>query len=304
MLNSPIKWVGGKSRLRKNIIELLPPHTCYVEVFGGAAWVLFGKPPSDVEVLNDIDQELINFFRVVREQPEEFITSFDLELVSRAEFQRLSSLDHSQLTNIQRAHRFYYLIMAGWGGELNYPRFQTSITDGGHGNRLIGALQTLRKRIEPIHKRLQTVIIENLSWSDCIDRYDRQGTIMYIDPPYPNNGVNYYHNMRSWNQHEHLASRLNQASCFWILSSYDSKEVHTLFKDHFFTYVTSASGMKAKKNGKDRVLNKEVLITNFPPSKEAFSQKRRWDGDGFLLVLYSVSVPSYNIPTCLLLKIC
>lgn len=62
MLNSPIRWVGGKSRLRKHIIPLIPPHTCYVELFAGGAWVLFGKQPSPVEVLNDIDQELINFF--------------------------------------------------------------------------------------------------------------------------------------------------------------------------------------------------------------------------------------------------
>src|SRR6266498_2702565 len=109
MLNSPFKWAGGKSRLRNAIIELLPPHTCYVEVFGGAAWVLFGKPPSDVEVLNDIDQELINFFRVVRTKPEDFLASFDLELVSRAEFRRLASLDPSELNEVQRAHRFYYL---------------------------------------------------------------------------------------------------------------------------------------------------------------------------------------------------
>lgn len=136
MLNSPIKWVGGKSRLRKQIIDLLPPHTCYVEPFAGASWVLFGKPPSNVEVLNDIDQDLINFFRVVKNNPEQLIASFEWELVSRAEFERLAQLDTTQLTDIQRAHRFYYLIMAGWGGELDYPRFQTSINDGGHGNRL------------------------------------------------------------------------------------------------------------------------------------------------------------------------
>ncbi len=60
-MNSPFKWVGGKSRLRKQIVAMLPAHTCYVELFAGAAWVLFAKPPSEVEVLNDIDQELISF---------------------------------------------------------------------------------------------------------------------------------------------------------------------------------------------------------------------------------------------------
>ena len=76
IINSPFKWVGGKSRLRKQIIPLLPKHTCYVELFSGAAWVLFGKPPSDVEVLNDLDQELVTFFRVVKEKPEELIQEF------------------------------------------------------------------------------------------------------------------------------------------------------------------------------------------------------------------------------------
>src|SRR5947208_3538637 len=89
MINSPFKWVGGKSRLRKYIIPLIPPHTCYAEPFCGAAWVLFGKPPSDVEVINDIDQDIVSFFRVVKEHPEALIDSFDLALVSRAEFERL-----------------------------------------------------------------------------------------------------------------------------------------------------------------------------------------------------------------------
>lgn len=183
IINSPFKWVGGKSRLRKQIVALIPDHTCYVELFAGAAWVLFAKPPSKVEVLNDIDRELVNFFRVVKYKPEELIRSFAWELVSRAEFERLANLDTSTLTDIERAHRFYYLIMAGWGGELHYPRFQTSITDGGHGNRLIGALKFLRNRIEPVYDRLQKVVIENMDWQKCFDRYDRAQTAMYLDPP-------------------------------------------------------------------------------------------------------------------------
>lgn len=263
MINSPFKWVGGKSRLRKAIIELIPSHTCYVEVFGGAAWVLFGKPPSPVEILNDVDQELINFFRVVRDRPQELIDSFVLELVSRAEFDRLAALDPRNLSDLQRAHRFYYIIMAGWGGELNYPRFQTSITDGGHGNRLIGALQTLSQRIEPVHNRLRTVIIECLDWRECINRYDRPGTVMYLDPPYPGNGVNYFHNMRDWDQHQELAERLGRTQCKWILSSYDTARIHQLYDTYRINLVSSSSGMKAKKGSPERVINREVLITNF-----------------------------------------
>lgn len=289
MVNSPIKWVGGKSRLRKQIIELLPleGHTCYVEPFGGAAWVLFAKSPSPVEVLNDIDQELINFFRVVREKPEELIQSFELELVSRAEFDRLASLDLSELSDIQRAHRFYYLIMAGWGGELNYPRFQTSITDGGHGNRLFGALKTLRKRIEPVHERLSTVIIENLSWEKCLERYDKEKTIMYLDPPYPGNGCNYAHNMKSWEEHQNLVDTLENAKCRWILSSYDTNDVRDLFTGKtgiYFVQVQSASGMKEKKGGDTRVLNKEVLITNFEPPSTVKSNQIEEHEQGSLLI--------------------
>ncbi len=148
---------------------------------------------------------------------------------------------------------------------MDYPRFQTSISDGGHGNRLIGALKRLRKKLEPVHKRLSTVIIENLSWEDCIDRYDREKTVMYIDPPYPQNGCNYKHNMQDWNDHRRLANRLAQTKCKWILSSYDVPEIHDLYEEYNILAVQTFSGMRKKKNGSERVVNQEVLITNFDP---------------------------------------
>lgn len=269
MLNSPFKWVGGKSRLRKSIIPMIPPHSCYVEPFGGAAWVLFGKPKSDVEVLNDIDQELITFFRVVKNKPEELIASFDWALTSRAEFERLAALDVTSLNEVQRAHRFYYLIMAGWGGEAAYPRFQTSIRDGGHGNRLVGALKTLRQRLEPVHERLSTVIIEHLDWRDCINRYDDQDTVMYLDPPYLRNGANYRFNMRGEQDHQDLAKRLKTCQARWILSSYECTETREMFSGHTITPVRSASGMRTgrveREAGRNRTTNEEIIITNFTP---------------------------------------
>ena len=275
MVNSPFKWVGGKSRLREAIIRLIPPdHTCYVELFAGAAWVLLGKPPSQVEILNDLDEELITFFRVVKDDElcEALVRSFEWDLISRAEFNRLAALDPRTLTPIERAHRFYYLIMAGWGGELAYPRFQTSITDGGYGNRLVGAIKTpeaLRARLEPVRNRLRTVLIENLPWEACFERYDRAGVVMYLDPPYPDNKCNYAHNMRDWEDHRRLAEQLGAAACRWILSSYDTPEIRELYApfDSYFRSVQSASGMNITKRGTGRVMNREVLITNFDPDQ-------------------------------------
>ena len=269
MISSPFKWVGGKRRLKKHIVSLLPQHSCYVEPFAGAAWVLFAKEPSDVEVLNDINGDLVNFFRVVKEQPEALIESFEMELVARKTFERLADMNPEAveaMSPVDRAHRFYYLIMAGWGGEYLYPRFQTSVKDGGHGNRLIGALKTLRKRIEPVHRRLRTVIIEHLDWETCFERYDRKGVVMYLDPPYPKNKVNYAHNMRSWEDHEVLAKALASSKCDWILSSYDVREVRAMYRGFHVTPVEAFSGMNASKNGSTRVKNKEVLITSFTPS--------------------------------------
>ena len=90
---------------------------------------------------------------------------------------------------------------------------------------------------------------------------------MYIDPPYPGNGCNYFHNMRDWCEHERLANRLKESHCKWVVSSYDKEEIRNLFKGAFISVVQSASGMSIKKNDNTRVLNKEILISNYDPFK-------------------------------------
>jgi DNA adenine methylase len=251
---------------------MLPPHDCYVEVFGGAAWVLFAKTPSRVEILNDIDSELVNFFRVVKHKPEELIESFEWELVSREEFKRLLDLPVDRLNEVQRAHRFYYIVMAAWGGELGVARFQTSTSDGGHGNRLIGALKDLRSRIMPVHQRLQTVIIENLTWQECIERYDKGYTpekrvVMYLDPPYPDNPCNYQYNMRKWEDHEKLTETLRNLKSRFLLTSYNLPEIRQLYGGFYITEVDFAAGMPT--NGNQRSRNREIIVTNYDPMRHA-----------------------------------
>jgi DNA adenine methylase len=172
--------------------------------------------------------------------------------------------------------------MAGWGGELGYPRFQTSITDGGHGNRLFGAIENIRSRIIPIHKRLSTVIIENLPWKECFDRYDSSTTFFYVDPPYPENKTNYNHNMREWDLHIELYNTLKKSQGKWIISSYDIPEIHDVFKEPEYQIIPiqSFSGMKVSKTNNKRKKNLEVVVlnykpTNFLPGTEFFSIREK-----------------------------
>lgn len=117
---SPLRgWLGGKYRLAGTIIPLIPSdHTCYAEVFGGAAWVLFKKPPSKVEAINDINADVINLYRCVQNHLPELLRQAEYLLPSRDEYCRLQHCNPTTLTDIQRAVRFLYLHRMGFGGKV------------------------------------------------------------------------------------------------------------------------------------------------------------------------------------------
>src|SRR5438876_5219340 len=99
----PLSYIGGKNRLARQVIEIFPKHTTYVEAFAGGAQVFFHKEPSKVEVLNDLDGEIVNFFRVCQAHHDELIRYFRFVLVSRKWFDLLRATDSGTLTDIQRA---------------------------------------------------------------------------------------------------------------------------------------------------------------------------------------------------------
>lgn len=165
-MNSPIKWVGGKSKLAPKLINLFPRHEGYVEVFAGSGAVLFAKSRGKWEVLNDFDSNLVNFWTVVKENYKEFIDSFEYTLVSREIFNRYKEKYKAgeYKDNIERAHIFYYLVKAGFGAEMKDPCFGT----GKDRNRL--RIEDIEKDIKASYNRLKTVTIENDSFENIIPR--------------------------------------------------------------------------------------------------------------------------------------
>lgn len=174
-----VPWIGGKRRLAKYILPLFPEHTCYVEPFCGAAALFFLKKPGKVEVINDINGDLMNLYRVVKHHPDEFLRQFEWSLVGREEYDRLKSVPAETLTDIQRAARFYYLQKQNFGSRV--------------GGYIFGAdtmrapkldLSRIREDLSRANKRLIRTRIEHLGWRQCIERYDRPHTLFYCDPPY------------------------------------------------------------------------------------------------------------------------
>lgn len=174
-----IPWIGGKRRLAKHIIPVMPEHQCYCEPFAGGAALFFLKPPAKAEVLNDINGDVINLYRVLAHHLEEFVRQFRWALVSRQMFEWAQMSEPETLTDIQRAGRFYYLQRLTFGGKVEGQTFGTSTTGGARLNLL-----RIEEDLSAAHIRLARAVIEHLDWLECIKRYDRPHTLFFCDPPY------------------------------------------------------------------------------------------------------------------------
>lgn len=172
-------WMGGKRRLAKHIVPLLPEHTCYVEVFAGAGAIFFAKAPAKAEVLNDINGDLVRLYRVVQHHLDEFVRQFRWAISSRELFAWAQMTEPETLTDIQRAARFFYLQKLCFGGKVAGQTFGVMTTAPAGINLL-----RVEEELSAAHLRLNGVTVENLPWAACVARYDRAHTVFYLDPPY------------------------------------------------------------------------------------------------------------------------
>jgi len=252
LIQSPISWVGGKRQLREKIIERIPEHTCYVEVFAGAGWVLFGKEPSKSEVLNDINGELINFWMQAQLNPEGFIALAEKLLVSREIFEIFLKTPPDLLQELPRAVRFYYIIKNSFGSRCE--NFGTATERRPRFN-----LETLQERIWEAHKRLKAVKIERLDFARLMKSYDRPHTFFYLDPPYCLPGKYYEYGFEQ-DDHERLAECLRKAKGKWMLSYNDCPEVRKLYKGFSIEELKIKYSIRGP--GK-RTTKTELLIRNY-----------------------------------------
>lgn len=179
-----LAYYGSKNRLSKRIVASLVEHTTYVEPFFGSGAVLFAKRPSRTEVVNDVDGELVNFFRVLRDHPAELGDLLDFTPYARDEYVEDRDGDLQNLNELERARRFFVSCNAaysGVGGDSTDAGF--SYSNGTNQSRA-ALFRNRTRRFRQVAYRLRNVEIENTDALRLFDRLDSPTTSFYLDPPY------------------------------------------------------------------------------------------------------------------------
>ena len=250
-MNSFIAWVGGKKLLRKIISDKFPEKfDKYVEVFGGAGWVLFYKDKyAKTEVYNDINRDLVNLFKCVKYHPEAIEKELELSLNSRQIFNEYKNqMDCIGLTDIQRAVRYLYLIKSSYGAR---------VSTYGSKPRDISNTEFLKD----VRKRLSRVVIENKSFEKIISAYDNEGTLFYLDPPYHNTENMYDTGDFIFNEEQHIKLRdiLKDIKGKFVLSYNDDEFIRELYKDFKIEGIERQNNLSLNSGSRF----KEVVITNY-----------------------------------------
>ena len=230
-------WYGGKYSHLDWLLPLLPSCHHYCEPFGGSAAVLLNRDPSPVETYNDLDGEVVNFFRVLRQHKDELIEAISLTPFSREEFDIACSKTTTKISNLERARRFFVRarqVRTGLAQRASLGRWANCKKTSRAGmsgvvSRWLGSID----RLPEIAERLLRVQLENRPALEVINLYDDKETLFYCDPPYPHESrgdANAYGFEMTNEEHRELAECLNQVKGKVAVSGYQCSLYHKLYK--------------------------------------------------------------------------
>lgn len=251
-MNSFISWIGGKKALRKKIIEQFPgkgDFERYIEVFGGAGWVLFSSDKhAEMEVYNDINGDLVNLFRCVKYHPEELQRELNFLLMSREQFfDAVNQKDMRGLTDIQRAARFWTVIKESFGSDLRSFGVRAK------------NIESAKDYIVTVSKRLRKVVVENGDFEKILKTYDKDSALFYLDPPYYET-EKYYPDRFMPEDHIRLKQCLDKIKGKFILSYNDCEFIRELYAEYIIIEVDRTHNLI---NREKKPRYRELIIKNY-----------------------------------------
>lgn len=231
-------WYGGKFSHLSWLLPMLPDANHYCEPFGGSAAVLVNRKPAPVETYNDIDGEVVNFFKVLREQKDALVEAIGLTPFSREEFVLAIRGSTDGISEFERARRFY----------IRARQTRTGLAQSASEGRWANCRDTSRRGMSgavsrwlasphdlvAISARLLRVQIENRPAEKVVKSYDSKDTLFYCDPPYPHESrgdSNAYRYEMSDTEHEKLAAILNSVKGKVAVSGYNCALMEKLYKN-------------------------------------------------------------------------
>ncbi len=258
-------WYGGKYSHLNWLLPLLPQTTHYCEPFGGSAAVLLNRKPAPVETYNDIDSEVVNFFRVLRNQKEALIEAIGLTPFSREEFELALSQSDTTISDLEKARRFFIRarqVRSGLAQTASSGRWANCLLTSRAGmagavSRWLGSVEGLSEIVQ----RLLRVQIENAPALEVIGRYDSEETLFYCDPPYVHSSRGdskaYAYEMTD-KDHRELAHMLHNVKGKVAISGYEGTLMSELYHD--WQAITEPS----KNCHSIKQPRSEVLWVNYP----------------------------------------
>lgn len=259
---SVFPWPGGKGRRSDWIISRMPPHDCYVEVFGGSAAILYNKPPSHNEVYNDVNDDLVQFFEVLRNRSDELAEWLECVPYARSVYEEWvhAFFDGYRPDDpIERAGRFFALRHMQFAGDARMPN-GFKVRNYWNPAR---SFNNARERLFELADRFAEVTIEHRDWIELVDGYGAQwndpddpDVLFYLDPPYV--GQEYYYDVTF--DHEAFVDGLADIEGRWMLS-------YTELPDGLADYhVLDRTRRHRMCRGNDAETT-EHLVCNFDPDR-------------------------------------
>jgi len=257
-LKTPISYYGGKQQMLKMILPLIPSHKIYTEAFFGGGALFFAKEPSEVEIINDLNSEVTNFYKVLKTHPKELHQRIEQTLHSRREYQDAMVIyENPHLFNeIERASAFYILTNQGWGSKIGSWGY--SVQDNKSSLKYFNKKNQLT---DTYSDRLNLVQIENNDAIKVIKSRDTTDTFHYLDPPYLNCNQGHYSGYKL-SDFESLLKALTTLKGKFLMSSYPEDILNKYIEDNGWYRVSIVMSKSiSNKIGAKKV---EVLTANYP----------------------------------------